>query len=71
MKHKTLKNELKGLDTEALELKIDELRREFLTLRLQAATSSIKSFPSHKRKLRRAIACGLTLLNKKKMQPNV
>lgn len=66
MKIKTVKEELKQLPIDQLELKLDELRRELLTLRLQSATTNVKSFSSQKGKLRYAIACGLTFLKQKK-----
>jgi ribosomal protein L29 len=67
MKVKTLKDELKQMSRGQLEVKLDELRRELLTLRLQAATSPVKAWPSTKRALRRSIACGLTFLRQKSM----
>ncbi len=65
MKVKLLKEELKQLSVSDLEARIEEFRRELLTLRLQAATSPVKSLASTKRGLQYAIACGLTFLNKK------
>jgi ribosomal protein L29 len=62
MKLKTLKEEFKQMTKEQLEMKIEELRRELLTLRLKVATQPVKSLPSDKKFLRRSIACGLTLL---------
>lgn len=66
MKVKEIKEEFKQLSTDNLEARIDELRRELLTLRLQAATTPIKSLHSKKHGLRYAIACGLTFLNQKR-----
>lgn len=66
MKVKELKEEFKQLSAESLEARIDELRRELLTLRLQAATAPVKSLYSKKHGLRYAIACGLTFLNQKR-----
>ncbi len=63
MKVTVLKRELKELSVADLEARIDELRRELLTLRLQAATAPVKSLHSKKHALRYAIACGLTFLN--------
>lgn len=65
MKMKQYKDEFAHLDPQQLALKVDELRRELLTLRLQVATAPAKDFPSRKRTLRRSIACGLTLLQQK------
>lgn len=70
MKIKTIKEELKGMKKDALEAKIDEMRRDLLTLRLQAATTPIKTFSSTKRGLKRAIACGLTYLHQQENVSN-
>ena len=66
MKVKVLKEELKQLALGDLETRIDELRRELLTLRLQAATTPVKGMHSKKQALHYAIACGLTFLNQKR-----
>ncbi len=63
MKFKSIKEEMKSMKTDQLNTKIEELRRELIALRLQAATSPIKDFAARKNTLRRAIACGLTLRN--------
>jgi large subunit ribosomal protein L29 len=58
------KNELKNLSAQELGGKVDELRRELFSLRLQAATSPVKDHTQYK-KLRREIACALTYLRQK------
>jgi len=63
MKFKVIKEEMKSMEERELKTKIEDLRRELISLRLQAATSPIKDFAARKDVLRRAIACGLTLLN--------
>lgn len=65
---KEIYNELKNMDARELEHKSEELRRQLFQLRLKAATTHIKDFASEKRKLRKAIACALTLLEQKKSQ---
>ncbi len=68
MKVKSIKEEFKTMNNDALVSKIEEMRRELLTLRLQAATSAVKSFASTKRGLKSAIACGLNLLNERQLE---
>jgi ribosomal protein L29 len=58
--------ELQHMDVAQLELKLEELRRELFKLGLNAATTHVKSFSSTHRALKRAIACGLTLLQQKR-----
>jgi len=53
------------MDVQQLELQVEELRRELFKIRLDAATSHVKSFPSEKRRLKRSIAHGLTVLRQK------
>lgn len=60
---------LKDLNQQELNTKIDELRRECFTLKLNAATAHIKDYSQFK-KLKRNIACALTYLNKKKQSGN-
>lgn len=59
---KKLKQELKSLPLPELVFKIEALRRELFSLRLHAAKSPVKDQTQFK-KLRRAIACGLTLMH--------
>lgn len=56
--------ELRTLTIEELNQKIDEMRRELFSLKLNTATSHVKNFSQFK-KLRRGIACGLTLKTEK------
>lgn len=57
-----LKKELKELSPKELSTRVDSMRRELFSLRLQSATNAIKDKSLFK-KLRRNIALGLTLLN--------
>lgn len=65
---KTKRDELKAMDKQKLELRVDELRRELFKLRLNAATSPSKSFASIKTSLRKDIARTLTMLQQKQSQ---
>ena len=56
--------ELSNLSQHELVQKLVEMRQEFFKLRLSAATSPVKSFPSQKRDLRKNIARVLTELHK-------
>ena len=62
-----LKQELKSLSAQELEFKIEALRRELFSLRLHAAKSPLKDHTQLK-KLRKAIACGLTLVRQNASQ---
>jgi ribosomal protein L29 len=68
MINKEIRKELKNLEVRELERRSDELRRELFQLRLKSATAHIKDFASDKRKLRKAIACALTLLQQKNLE---
>ena len=57
-----LKQTLKTVSGDELKLKVEDLRRELFSLRLHATKFSLKDVTQFK-KLRRAIACGLTLMN--------
>lgn len=59
--------ELRALDTNRLVLKVDEMRRELLKLRLQASTAHSKTFASTKRQLAKDIARALTIVQEKKV----
>jgi ribosomal protein L29 len=59
-----INQELKELSVEALELKIDDWRRQLLGLRLSSASSHVKDYSQFK-KIRKNIARGLTLLGQK------
>lgn len=54
--------ELKQASQQEVIQKLIEMRQEYLKLRLNAATSHVKSFPSQKRALRKNIARLLTSL---------
>ena len=58
----TLKQTLKSISGEELKIKVEELRRELFSLRLHAMKFTLKDVTQLK-KLRKAIACGLTLIN--------
>lgn len=58
--------ELNQLDEKALQLKVEEWRRELFGLRLNASTAHVKDY-SRFAKLRRSVARGLTLLTQKQM----
>ncbi len=60
---------LKNLSQQELSAKLDELRRERFTLKLNAATAHIKDYSQFK-KLKSNIARALTYLNKKKQGDN-
>ncbi len=62
---KSLKDELKGLSEAELEARVDGMRRELFSTRLNAATRPIKD-NAHFKKRRREIACVLTLLREKR-----
>ena len=62
MKITNINKELSGLNTEGVQLKVEEWRRQLLSLRLSAATSHIKDSSQFK-KLRKNIARGMTLLS--------
>jgi ribosomal protein L29 len=53
---------LKNLNPQELAAKVEELRREYFMLKLNAATAHIKDY-SQFQKLRRSIARALTYLN--------
>lgn len=56
-----LKQELKSLSAQELVFKIEAMRRELFSLRLHTAKAPVKDQTQFK-KLRKAIACGLTLM---------
>jgi len=58
-------NDLRALNVQELQLKADELKRELLKLRLNAATTHVKAFSSVKQQLRKDIARLLTVLHEK------
>jgi large subunit ribosomal protein L29 len=64
MKVTKVKEELKQGDIAALAAKLNDLRRELFTLRLNAATAHVKDYSQYK-KLRRDVARVLTYLRQK------
>lgn len=68
---KKINAELKQLDVQALELRVEEMRRQLFQLRLQATTQHVKSYSSMKKALKQAVACALTLINQKKSAKGV
>lgn len=64
MKLTNERQELSGLSKDALLDKINGLRKQLFTLKLNAATTHVKDYSQFKY-LRRAIARGLTYLNQK------
>ncbi|HSW73971.1 MAG TPA: 50S ribosomal protein L29 [Candidatus Limnocylindria bacterium] len=61
MKNKELKEEFNGLSAQEIKAKVDTLRQELFSYRLNATTAHIKDY-SHFKKLRNRIARGLTYL---------
>ena len=55
--------EFRSLGKEQLDVKIDELRRKQMELRLQVVTQHVANYVTLKRALRKAIACALTVRN--------
>lgn len=64
MKSTQFKDELKKLEIKDLIFKLDALRREYFTLRLNSSTSHVKDYSEFK-KTRKNIARALTLLRQK------
>lgn len=64
MKVDEIKNELQQLSIDELVSKVDVLRRELFTLKLNAATAHVKDYSQFK-KLRKDIARALTIVHKK------
>ena len=62
---KKITQELRAMDMHRLVIKIDEMRRELLKLRLQASTAHSKSFASAKKQLAKDIARALTIVQEK------
>ena len=58
-------NELRTLKPEQLMVKLDEVRRDLLELRLKSATTHVKNFSSEQTKLKRTIAQLLTHVRQK------
>lgn len=64
MKSIQFKEELKKLEINDLVIKLNELKREYFTLRLNSTTSHVKDYSEFK-KSRKNIARALTLLRQK------
>jgi large subunit ribosomal protein L29 len=64
MKSTQFKEELKKLEIKDLVFKLDALRREYFTLRLNSSTSHVKDYSEFK-KSRKNIARALTVLRQK------
>ena len=64
MKTKAIKNEFKQLTVDELRAKIEAMRQELFSYRLNAATAHIKDYSQFK-KIRGNIARGLTYLSQK------
>ena len=64
MKVTNERQELQGLSKEALQERVNLLRKQLFTLRLNAATAHVKDY-SQFNLLRKAIARGLTYLKQK------
>jgi ribosomal protein L29 len=64
MKSNQFKEELKKLEIKDLIFKLDALRREYFTLRLNSSTSHVKDYSEFK-KSRKNIARALTVLRQK------
>ena len=64
MKTHDIKNDIKNMSDKELVVKLDALRRELFTLRLNTATAHVKDY-SQFNKARKNIACVLTFLRLK------
>lgn len=64
MKTRDVKNDLKNMDEKGLIVKLDALRRDLFTLRLNTATAHVKDY-SQFEKARKNIARVLTFLRLK------
>jgi len=62
---KNIHKELKQMNAQELVSKVEALRHELFSLRLNAVTTHVKSFSSQQKALKKAIACGLTYLQEK------
>ncbi len=67
MKVKKDREDYRGLGPDELQEKIEGLRRELFSLRLNASTAHVKDY-SQFGKLRKSIARALTYLNQKRNQ---
>lgn len=69
MKRDVIKKELEQLGLNDLKVKLDALRRELFSLRINAATSHIKDYSQFK-KLRKEIARARTYVKHKERSSN-
>lgn len=69
MKVDKFKQELEQMGSADLQAKLDNVRRELFSLRLNASTAHIKDY-SLFRKLRKDVARILTVLNEKQQEGN-
>lgn len=65
MSHKITNHELREMPIADVLIKEEELRRELFQLELTVKTSYVKSFPSQRRQLKKAIAQCLTHVRQK------
>ena len=63
--NRALSQEMKNMSAEQLHVAVEDLRRELFQLRLKSTTGHVKSFASDNKKLKAAIARGLTYLHQK------
>lgn len=69
MKTNISKNEFVQMNEVELKEKIETTRRELFSLKLNASTAHVKDYSLFK-KLRKSIACGLTILRQKQQKDN-
>lgn len=60
------REQFKGLSQEELGKKVNELKRELFSVRLNSMTAHVKDYSQFKR-LRRSVARALTILNQKRV----
>lgn len=63
--NRALSQEMKNMSAEQLHAAVEDIRRELFQLRLKSTTGHVKSFASDNKKLKSAIARGLTYLHQK------
>lgn len=69
MKTNILKNEFAQMNEVELKEKVEAVRRELFSLKLNASTAHVKDYSLFK-KLRKNIARGLTMLHQKQQKDN-
>ena len=60
--------ELRAVPVTELDIVVEGLRRDLFVLRLNAKTSHVKSFASEQKKLKKTIACALTIARERQIQ---